>query len=183
MKCVWPVSVLLALLALPARADVRDDLQAALSHALEQGNRADLTEENILPQIGPATEAALLLLLQKRCVAVDARNGTNAWSVGPGCGKECRIGPFTSPLMPGNGLICRVARQAHIEVIGFTPPAPDQQGAVRSHVEYRAQIVDVAQWARDPAYAAIWNSYGLNFETFHAFADLVKSDAGWIPYE
>lgn len=166
-----------------ARADERGDLQAALTHALAQGTRANLTEENLLPETGPATEPALLFLIAKHCVRVEQAGDRNVWSVGKGCGSECHIGPFTSPLIPGNGLICRVARQTDIEVVSYTPPARDERGAVRTRLEYRARLVDVAHWTRDPAYVEIWTSYGLNFVTFRAFADMEKTDAGWIPYE
>ncbi len=164
-------------------ADERADLQEALTHALEQGTHAMVTEENLLPESGPATEPALLFLLAKHCVNVQTASDKNVWSVGKGCGGECHIGPFTSPLIPGNGLICRVARQTEFQVITYTPPTADERGAVRTRLEYRARLVDLAHWTQDPAYVEIWTSYGLNFATFHAFADMVRTDAGWIPYE
>jgi len=183
MKMMAALACLVATLVNVAHGDERADLQAALARALEQGTRAQLTEENALPASGPATEPALLFLIARHCVKVETVGDRNIWTLGKGCGKECHIGPFTSPLIPGNGLICRVARQTQFEVISYTPPAPDEQGAVRTRLEYRARLVDVARWTRDPAYVEIWNSYGLNFEIFHAFADLVRTDAGWIPYE
>lgn len=183
MKMAAAVAVLAVALVRVAQADERGDLEAALRHALEQGTRANLTEENLLPASGPTSEPALLFLIAKRCVRVEEAGDRNVWKVGKGCGGECHIGPFTSPLMPGTGLICRVARQSDIEVISYSPPAPDEQGAIRTRLEYRARLVDVARWTQDPAYVEIWTSYGLNFATFRAYADMVKTDAGWIPYE
>jgi hypothetical protein len=166
-----------------AFSDEREDLERSLAHALEQGDRALLTEETDLPASGKATEPALVFLLSRHCVRVKAVAGKNVWTVGRGCGEECHIGKFRSILRPGIGLICRVARQTDFQVLGYTPPADDAKGDHRTRLEYQARLVDVAEWAQDPAYAAIWTSYGLNFATFHAFADMVKSGDGWIPYE
>ncbi|MGH8265133.1 MAG: hypothetical protein ACRETU_05380 [Steroidobacterales bacterium] len=183
MKMATTLACLSAALAGVAQGDERADLETALTRALEQGTRAQLTEENQLPESGPATEAALLFLIGKNCVKVATVAERNVWTIGKGCGGECHIGPFTSPFIPGNGLICRVARQTRFEVISYTPPAADERGALRTRLEYRARLVDVAHWTEDPRYVEIWNSYGLNFTTFHAFADMVRTDAGWIPYE
>jgi hypothetical protein len=175
--------VLLFPAAQVALADEREDLERALAQALGRGNHDWINEENQLPESGPATADALVYLLKKDCVRVAQAAGRNTWTVGPGCGNECHIGPFTSPFMPGEGLICRVARQTDIHVVSFTPPERDQRGDVKSRVEYSANLVDVAAWARDPGYVAIWKSYGLNLETFRTSADLVKTPDGWIPYE
>jgi len=183
MKAVWLACVLILAVAQAALADERADLERALAQALGHGNRDLINEENELPESGPATADALVYLLKKDCVRVAVEAGRNTWTVGPGCGTECHMGRFTSPLMPGVGLICRVARQVDIRVVGFTPPERDQRGDVKSHVEYTANLVEVAAWAKDPEYVAIWKSYGLNLETFHAYADLVKTPDGWIPYE
>lgn len=175
--------VLLFAAAQVALADEREDLERALAQALGRGNHDWINEENELPESGPATADALVYLLKKDCVRVAQVDGRNTWTVGPGCGNECHIGRFTSPLMPGTGLICRVARQVAIRVVTFTPLERDQRGDVKSHVEYTANLVEIAAWARDPEYVDIWKSYGLNLETFHAYADLVKTPDGWIPYE
>ena len=173
----------------PALAGEREDLERALSHALHQADRDLLTEQNMLPETGAAKEPALVLLLKKGCVKVgerrDAASGavTNEWSLGDGCGKECRIGRLTSPSLRGDGLICRVARQTDIRVMSYTPPANDSKGAWRTRLTYTAKLVDVAEWAKDPEYVAIWKSYGLNLATFQAPADMVKTADGWIPYD
>jgi hypothetical protein len=173
----------------PAIADVREDLERALAHALQQADRDLLTEQNTLPETGAATEPALVFLLKKGCVKVrerrDAATGTvtNEWSLGDGCGQECRIGRLTSPWLRGDGLICRVARQTDIRVTSYTPPASDSKGAWRTRLQYMAKLVDVADWAQDPEYVAIWRSYGLNFKTFQAPADMVKTAHGWVPYD
>jgi len=173
----------------PALAGEREDLERALSHALQQADRDLLTEQNMLPETGAAKEPALVFLLKKGCVKVgerrDAATGavTNEWSLGDGCGRECRIGRLTSPWLRGDGLICRVARQTDIRVTSYTPPANDSKGAWRTRLTYTAKLVDVAEWAKDPEYVAIWKSYGLNLATFQAPADMVKTADGWIPYE
>ncbi len=183
MRFICLACAVLLAAAQVALADEREDLERALVQALGRGNHDLINEENELPERGPATAAALGYLLKKDCVRIAQAAGTNTWTVGPGCGNECHIGRFTSPVMPGEGLICRVARQVDIRVVSFTPPERDQRGDVKSRVEYSANLVDVAAWARDPEYVAIWKSYGLNLETFHAYADLVKTPDGWIPYE
>ena len=173
----------------PAMADEREDLERALSHALQQADRDLLTEQNTLPETGAAKEPALVFLLKKGCVKVRERRDvatgavTNEWSLGDACGKECRIARLTSPWLSGDGLICRVARQTDIRVTGYSPPASDSKGGWRTRLEYTAKLVEVAAWAKDPEYVAIWKSYGLNFETFQARADMVKTADGWIPYD
>ena len=172
-----------------AGAAERDDLQRALAHALEQDDRDLLTEQNMLPETGEPTEPALVFLVKKGCVlvrklpAAPDETPKNAWRLGDGCGKECSLGPLTSPYLSGAGLTCRVARQRNIRVVSYTPPAADAHGDVRTRVSYEARIVEVAAWAREPEYVAIWKTYGLNFKKFTALADMVKTPAGWMPYQ
>jgi hypothetical protein len=186
---VFTTLALTLAMAQAAIGDERADLERALAHALHQADRDLLTEQNTLPQSGVPTEPALLFLLKKGCVKVreqrDTASGavTNVWSVGDGCGKECRIGTLTSAYLGGEGLICRVARQTDIHVVRYSPPANDSKGAWRTRLVYTARLVDVADWARDPEYEAIWKSYGLNLETFEAAADMVKTAEGWVPYD
>ncbi|HZF14765.1 MAG TPA: hypothetical protein VE046_02370 [Steroidobacteraceae bacterium] len=183
MKAGCIACLLLIAVASTALADEREDLEKALVQALGRSNHDLINEENELPDSGPVTADALVYLLKKDCVRVARSGARNSWTIGPGCGGECRMGRFTSPLMPGTGLICRVARQADIHVIANAPPERNQRGDVIAHVNYTAKLVDVADWARDPEYVAIWTAYGLDLETFQAHADLVKTPDGWIPYE
>jgi hypothetical protein len=172
-----------------ATAAERDDLERALTQALSQGERDLVTEQNTLPEAGEATEPALVFLLKKRCVKVRKIPGAageaprNEWSLGDGCAKECHLGRLTSPYLSGDGLTCRVARQRDFKVVSYTPPTVDARGALHTRLSYEAKLVEVADWARDSEYVAIWKSYGLNLETFAALADMVKTPDGWVPYD
>jgi hypothetical protein len=170
-------------------ATERDDLERALAHALQQENRDLLTEQNLLPETGEPIEAALVFLVKKGCIKVRKLTGTpdapprNEWSLGDGCGKECHLGKLTSPWLSGDGLTCRVARQRDIRIVDHTPPANDANGALRTRVSYEAKLDEVADWAKDPEYVVIWKSYGLDLQSFHAFAEMVKTPEGWVPYQ
>lgn len=193
MKLVASMSIAVSLLMIAypqlSLSSERDDLERALAHALQQDDRDLLTEQNTLPESGEPTEPALVFLIKKGCVRVQkipdsaAAQPSNTWSLGDGCGKECHLGRLTSPYLSGDGLTCRVARQRDIKVVSYTPPTVDASGALRTRLSYEAKLVEVATWAKDPEYVAIWKSYGLNLETFAALADMVKTPDGWAPYQ
>ena len=185
------IAVSILMIAYPqlALSSERDDLERALTQALSQGERDLLTEQNTLPETGEPTEPALVFLVKKGCVRVRKIQGAtdatqrNEWTLGDGCGKECHLGLLTSPYLGGDGLTCRVARQKDFKVVSYTPPTVDASGALRTRLSYEAKLVEVATWAKDPEYVAIWKSYGLNLETFAALADMVKTPDGWAPYQ